>query len=119
METSIPRRKFIVMGSFAAASAFFLRNVKTVRAAAIPEGGALDFIRRYSDNFFVRREDARSIQITAEVQDFARLGAAFQSTRRHGIDRLLVSGTSATFKIGRRTFEVESLCPAEFAAQKS
>jgi hypothetical protein len=119
MQQPIPRRKFLLMGGLATAGALCAGSVGTIRAAEVPERAALDFIRRYSDNFVVRRAGERVTRITAEVRDISMLGAAFQSARRHGILRMQAGGTVSTFKIDQQTFEVESLCPAEFAAQTS
>lgn len=109
------------MGGLATAGALCTAGFGTLGAAEVqvPERAAFEFVRRYSDNFFVRRAGERVVRITAEVRDISMLAAAFQSARRHGIVRMQSSGTISSFKIGAQNFEVESLCPVEFAAQNS
>jgi hypothetical protein len=119
MKQSMHRRKFLLMGGLATAGALCAGGVGPICAAKVAESGALDFIRRYSDNFVVRQAGERVTRITAEVRDISMLAAAFQSARRHGIVRIQAGGTICSFKIDQQTFEVESLCPAEFAAQTS
>ena len=119
LHSSIHRRNFLRRGVLAAAGAVCAGSAGTLLAADATRRSALGFIAGYSDSFSVCSEGAGVTRLVAEVRDVPRLGAAFQGATAHGIARLHVAGTLATFQIGGRIFEVENLCPADFAARNS
>lgn len=117
MKDLIPRRHFILLGSLTA-GAISLGGIRTLLAASYAERNARDFIRRYTDRAFVRRTHKGVTRLVAEVREPARLGEAFQCSKRHGIAQLHVAGTLTTFQIAGQTFEIENLLPRDFAAAK-
>lgn len=125
MSTNLPkgnigRRNFLCRSAVAAAGVICAGSAASPVAAEAVHRAALGFIGKYSGNFFflTRDTDRRGVtRVVAEVRDLARLGEAFHGVAQHGIERLHVAGTLATFQIGGHTFEVEGLCPDDFAAR--
>ncbi len=113
----IRRRDFLRVSALASASALCASGAGVLATGDSAQRTALFFVERYSDRFEVQSEGVAVTRLVAEVRDVARLGETFQSARQFGIARLHVAGTLAKFQIGGRAFEVESLCPADFAAR--
>ena len=126
--SSIHRRNFLRSGAIAAAGALVIGSaakspaasaepISTAAATTPEEKTALNFVRQYSSRIVTSGSSQTTTRLVSEMRDVTLLGEAFRDAGDHGIARLHVAGTVATFAIGGRTFEVETLCPQDFAVR--